>query len=327
MSGFSFYSKPRCVELENVVSLIPKMALDLSLRRFSLLPRFIQTGNEEPRRDHFVRRGDNSPAGGDQDAGDHRDEPPKQSKTDKYRGLGDITMREVEESLAYFLPQLIPVADVEWVAKNYFCQIPLQKTFEQRPPVVFGRVGSCYPMAGLRENVEELELQFPHKDTVPDLLHIGYGDISRKAAIQSYYVGVKMYLSKKEHREFLQDHDHFLDLGYAPVYEEGFGDLLNMTERDRPSLPWVYVFGSEWFATVSDSWQVDVKHQIEKLLSWNRVGLNFHPRKYLLQYKSLNEEMEFNPGFTDRYVFMPQDIGQTLVKMDEEFSTRFLQGL
>ena len=73
--------------------------------------------------------------------------------------------------------------------------------------------------------------------------------------------------------------------------------------------------------------QVEVKQQVEKLLHWNRVVLNYHPREYLLKYKSLNDELEFNPGFTDHYMFMPQDIGQTLGKMDEVFGERFLQGL
>jgi hypothetical protein len=305
------------------------MALDLSLRRFSLLPRFIQTGNGEPPKAHFVRRSDPLPAGGDQETGGNHDDDPKQSKPGKHRRLSDITMGEVRQAIKLYERQLVAVDGVEWVAANYFCTFPLQRPlFDQgRSPVVFGRVGSCYPTEGIRENLRELELYFPHKNEAPELFQLRNGELNHQEPIQSYRLGIKMYLSKKEQREFLQDNDQFLHLGYAPSYEAEYRDMLELSERDRPALPWVYVFGSEWFATVPDSWQVDVKRQIDKLLRWNRVVLNFHPRRHLLKYKSLNDEMEFNLGFTEHYLFMPQDTEQTALKLDEVFGEKFLRGL
>jgi len=303
------------------------MALDLSLRRFSFLPSFLQTGNGEPRKAHYLRRSDEPSVNKDQEPGGRNGDSPKQPGTAKYRSLSDLTLGEVEEALAYFHPQLVEVTDAEWVAKNYFCQIPLQRTFEERPPIVFGRVGSCYPVSGVRENLEELELHFPHKNSAPDLMHIRYGDISQKKTIQSYYVGVKMYLSEREQMEFSHAERGFLENGFAPLYETGYGDLLDLSERDRPILPWVYVFGSEWFATVTDFMQLEVKQQIQKLLHWNRVVLNFHPRKYLLQYRSLNDELEFNYGFTQHFLLAPQDTEQVLMKVDEKFSEMFMKGM
>jgi len=308
--------------------LIPTMALDTFLRRFSVLPGFIQTGNGESRKAHFVRRSDPVPPSGDQQSGGNQDDAPKEPKAGKYRSLSEITMGEVGQAFKSLERQLIVVQDQEWLATNYFCSIPLQRVlFEERPPVLFGRVGFCYPIEGLRDNLQQLELYFPRRGKSPDLLQIRQNVIHPNEAIQSYRLSIRMYLSKKEQREFLQDHGRFLDLGYAPVFEAGYADLLEITERDRASLPWAYVFGSEWFATVSDAWQVDIKRQIERLLNWNRVVLNFHPRRYLLQYRSLNDEMEFNPGFTEHFLLMPQDTEQALQKVDAKFGEMFLRGL
>jgi hypothetical protein len=303
------------------------MALDLSLRRFSLLPSFIQTGNGEPRKAHYLRRSEEPSVDRQQQPGGQNDDSPKPPDTRRYRSLSELTLGEVEDALAYFHPQLVASPAEEWLARNYFAQIPLQRTFEDRPSVVFGRIRSCYPSAGDLENIEEMEVYFPNRNTAPDLLHIRYIDVSQKKPIQSFCIGVKMYLSEREQMEFSDAERGFLENGFAPLYETGYGDLLDLSERDRPVLPWVYVFGSEWFATVTDFMQVEVKQQIQKLLHWNRLVLNFHPRKYLLQYRSLNDELEFNYGYTEHFLLTPQDTEQVLIKVDEKFGEMFMKGM
>jgi hypothetical protein len=111
------------------------------------------------------------------------------------------------------------------------------------------------------------------------------------------------------------------------LYQTGYGELLDIDEGHRPVLPWLYVFGSEWFATVPDTMQVEVKQQIQKLIGWNRAVLNYHPRRYLLQYRSLNDELEFNYGFTEQYLLAPQDTNQVLTKVDETFGGMFMRGM
>jgi hypothetical protein len=53
--------------------------------------------------------------------------------------------------------------------------------------------------------------------------------------------------------------------------------------------------------------------------------LNYHPQRYSLQHRSLNEELDFNYGFTQHYLLMPQDTNQALTKVDELFTALFMR--
>src|SRR5512138_3801837 len=122
------------------------MALETVFRRLSLLPGFIQTGNGEPRnKAHWL--GNQQPAPPQQDQNQHRqdDRPPQQRDPRGYRDLASLTLGEVEQAYNYFKPQLISSPTEAWIAKNYFCEIPLKSKGQDRPPVVFGRVRTCYP--------------------------------------------------------------------------------------------------------------------------------------------------------------------------------------
>jgi hypothetical protein len=46
-----------------------------------------------------------------------------------------------------------------------------------------------------------------------------------------------------------------------------------------------------------------------------------------LRYLSLNDELEFNYGFTKHYLIAPQDTGQALQKVDQIFGEIFVQGM
>src|SRR6266508_771742 len=152
------------------------MALDLSLRRWLLLPRFIQTGNGEPRKAHYLGNKDATQIEGKQDQGKN-EQPPTPSQKEKYRSLESIKIGEVKQVLDYFQPQLVPSPMPEWVAKNYFCQLPLDRK-RDRPSAVFGRVRTCFPGDGNIQNIEEMELQFPRSKAAPDLLQLFPDDLA-----------------------------------------------------------------------------------------------------------------------------------------------------
>ena len=303
------------------------MALDTFLRRWSLIPRFIQTGDGEPRKAHFLGKKEATSVEGKQDQGGERGQTPRPTGAEKYRSLASIRIGEVKEVFDYFHSQLVPSPVEEWVAKNYFCQLPLHRKGEDRPSALFGRVKTCFPSDGNVQNVEELEIYFPRKKAAPDLLHLHLDDIALHKPVYSFCVGVKMYLSETEQTDFSRSENIFIEKGFAPLYNTGYVELLDITEQNQSGLPSLYLFGSEWFATIPDSWQPDVKQQLRNLVRLNKVVLNYHPGRYTLQYRSLNDELDFNYGFTQHYLMMPQDTDQVLKKVDEEFEGILMRGM
>jgi hypothetical protein len=301
------------------------MTLETALRRFTFLPRFIQTGNGEPRKAHFLGKDEATPIERKQDQGRKNDNAPKRPGTDKYRDLADITLGEVQEVYEYFKDQLVPSPAEGWIAKNYFCQLPLKRKGQDRPPVVVGRVKTCYPADGYIDNIEELEMHFPRKDAAPDLLHIRLDDVSLQKPTYSFCVGVKLYVSEEEMADFSQSENIFLEKGFAPLYETSYMDLLEVNEQNHSALSWVHVIGSGWFAAIPDSVQPEIRRQLQNLVHWNKVIFNYHPKRYALRYRSLNEELDFNYGFTEHFLLAPQDTDQVLRKVEESFAGLFMQ--
>lgn len=301
------------------------MTLETALRRFTFLPRFIQTGNGEPRKAHFLGKDEATPIERKQDQGRKNDNAPKKPGTDKYRDLADITLGEVQEVYEYFKDQLVPSPAEGWIAKNYFCQLPLKRKGQDRPPVVVGRVKTCYPADGYIDNIEELEMHFPRKDAAPDLLHIRLDDISLQKPTYSFCVGVKFYVSEEEMADFSHSENIFLEKGFAPLYETSYMDLLDVDEQNHSALSWVHVIGSGWFAAIPDSVQPEIRRQLQNLMHWNKVIFNYHPKRYALRYRSLNEELDFNYGFTEHFLLAPQDTDQVLRKVEESFAGLFMQ--
>ena len=309
------------------------MTLETAFRRFSLLPRFIhrtaslvQTGNGEPRKAHYLGKNEATPLEQKQDQG-RKDDAPKKPSTGKYRDLSSITLGEVEDVYNYFKGQLIASPMEAWIAKNYFCQLTLKRKGDGRPPVVFGRVKTCYPSDGHVNNIEELEMHFPRKETAPDLLHVSVDDISYQKPTQSYCIGVKFYVSDEEMTDFSRSENVFLEKGFAPLYENGYIDLLDVNESNRSALSWLYVIGSGWFASIPDSLQPEVREQLRKLVRWNKVIFNYHPRRYSLQLRSLNEELDFQYGFTEHYLVAAQNTEQALRKVEESFDQILMRGM
>jgi hypothetical protein len=302
------------------------MTFEIGLRRFSLLPDFIQTGNGEPRKAHFLGKKEATPVE-KQDQGRGDDNDPKQQDTGKYRKLTSITLGEVDDAMRHFMPQLVASPAEGWIARNYFCQLPVWQKDEEQSPLVFGRVRTSFPSDGNVQNIEQMEMHFPRLETRPDLLLIRRGDIHWQRPVHSYCMGVKMYLSEAEMDNFSRSENIFIEKGFAPIYETGYIDLLDVKEQNQVSLPWLNVIGSEWFASIPDSVQPEMRERLRDLADWGHVILNYHPKRYSLQYSSLNDELDFNYGFTRHYLLTPQDTNQVLQKVDENFGEIFMQGM
>src|SRR5215211_311458 len=174
------------------------MALETAFQRLRFLPGFIQTGNGEPRKAHWLGNKQTTPPEQDQKQGRHDDQTPKRPDPRGYRSLSSITLGEVEDAYNQFRTQLVPSPAEGWIAKNYFCQLPLKRRGDDRPPLVFGRVKTVYPSDGHLHNVEEMELYFPSLEGAPDMLHIRDHDLSLQKPSQSYCVGVRFYVSEDE---------------------------------------------------------------------------------------------------------------------------------
>lgn len=301
------------------------MAFELGLRRFSLLPDFLQNGDDEPRKAHFLGKKEPTPV--DQDHGRQHEPPPSKSRQGKYRDLTDITLGEVADVMTYFMPQMVASPTVGWVARNYFCELPFRYPAREQSPIVFGRVRTVYPADGNVQNIERMEMDFPRGDAAPDLLLLQRRDIDLQKPIQTYCVGVKMYLSQTEMQDFSQSENIFIEKGFAPIYETGYLDLLDMDEHNQSGMYWLNVIGSEWFASVPDSVQPEIRERLRNLLDWNKVILNYHPRRHTMRYLSLNDELDFNYGFTKHFLIAPLDTGQALQKVDQIFGEIFMQGM
>lgn len=305
----------------------PKMALETALRGLGLLPGFIQTGNGEPRKAHWLGNKQSTKPDQGQQAGRSDDQPPQRPDPRGYRNLSSLTLGEVEEAYHHFAAQLVPSPTEGWIAKNYFCQLPLKRRGGDRPPIVFGRVKTLYPSDGHLHNIEEMEMYFPRRAPAPDVLHIHAHDISLEKPSQSYCVGVKFYLSPEEMGDFSQSENIFVEKGFAPLYEIGYLDLLDVNEQNYSALPWLHVIGSEWFASIPDSVQPEIRAHLRDLVRGNRVIFNYHPRRHALRYLSLNEELDFSYGFTEHVLVAPQNTEQTLKKVEESFGEIFMQGI
>ena len=303
------------------------MALETAFRRLVLLPGFIQTGNGEPRKAHWLGNKQSTKPDQDQQVGGHDNRSSKRPDPRGYRSLSSLTLGEVEDAYHLLAAQLVPSPSEGWIAKNYFCQLPLKRRGGDRPPLVFGRVKTVYPSDGHIHNIEEMELYFPRRAAAPDVLHIQAHDLTLEKPSQSYCVGVKFYVSPAEMADFSQSENIFIEKGFAPLYENGYIDLLDVTEQNYSAFPWLYVIGSQWFASIPDSVQPEIRANLRDLVRWNKVIFNYHPRRHALRYLSLNEELDFSYGFTEHFLVAPQNTEQTLKKVEESFEGIFMRGM
>ena len=304
------------------------MSLETILKRSLFSPPFVQTGNDKPRKPHWVGDKPSTPAQQGQTPAGKRDEGPKPGPDARgYRDLGSLTLGEVNDAYHFFKSQLIPSPYESWVATDYFCMLELVRKRDGRPPAVFGRVKTCYPSDGYIHNVQDMELYFPNKNKKPDTVLLRAEDILLDPAkpIQSYCVRVKFFASPEDIADFDQYENLFLDLGFIPEFTPGYIDLLDMNEHDHAAYPWLYVIGSRWLATIPESVQPEIRERLKSLIQWNRLIFNYHPERLPTEIRSLNRELGYKAGFTDIFLIEPEDPQQTVKIVQSTFEKIFQQ--
>ena len=299
------------------------MTLEVAFKR-SLLSYFAQKRDDKTppsgmKRIHWV--GDREPTqrGQDQNQGGNRKEnKPNKRETilarDRrgYRELSSIMLGEVSDAQKYFANQLLPSPYPAWIGTNYFCMIDLVRK-HGRPPAMFGRVKTCYPSDGYLNNIQDMEIYFPQKDTAPDVVLLHADDISHDPhqPVQSYCMRVKFLASEEDVDDFNGYENLFLEQGFLAEFDMGYLDLLEMHEQYQAELPWFYVIGSRWFASIPNSVRVEVREQLGKLVHWNKLIFNYHPEQATNEIKSLNRELGFKYGFTEFALIEPETPQQT----------------
>jgi hypothetical protein len=318
------------------------MIFEIALKRPLLLPHFAQKRADKTpppgRKIHWV--GDKEPARPGQDqnpSGKRNDKKPAKRETGSthstqdtrgYRELSSITLGEVSDAHKYFASQLLPSPYPAWMATNHFCMLDLVRQ-RGRSPAIFGRVKTCYPSDGYIQNIHEMEIHFPQKDSAPDVVLLHADDIIHDAhkPVQSYCVRVKFLAAQEDVADFNGYENLFLEQGFLPEFETGYIDLLDISEQNQAALPWFYVIGSRWFASIPESVQVEVREQLGKLIRWNKLIFNYHPKSLSSEIRILNDELGFNYGFTEHYLISPQDAQQTMQIVASTFEKIFQQAV
>ncbi len=303
------------------------MSLEVSLRRFSLLPWFAQTGNGETRRPHWVGDKRGAPPQPDQNQNNSRDNPPRRQAPRGYRDLADIRLGEVQDAHRYFENQLAPSPYPGWVTTDQFCMLNLVRKNDGHPPALFGRVKACFPSDGYIHNIQEMELDFPNRERKPDTVLLSNEDIlpGPGHAVQAYCVRLKFLASPEESVEFEAAVPSFIEKGFLPEFESGYLDLLDLQELQKEAYPWFHVIGSRWLASVPDSVQGEVRAALKNLIAWDKVLFNYHPERFSSEVRSLNRELGYKPGFTERFLIEPEDPAQTLHIVASTFEKIFQQ--
>ena len=311
------------------------MTLELAFKR-SLLSHFAQKRDDKTppsgiRRIHWV--GNREPAQPGQDQGGNQNEnKPKQRETGHirdtqgYRNLSSITLGEVSDAYKYFEAQLLLSPYPAWLGTNYFCMIDLVRR-DGFPPAIFGRVKTCYPSDGYIQNIQDLEIYLPQKDRAPDVVLLHAEDIrpDPHKLPQSYCVRLKVLASEEDMNDFTGQENLFFEQGFLAEFEQGYIDLLEIHEQNQAALPWFYVIGSRWFASIPQSVRVEVREQLGKLIHWNKLIFNYHPEGLANEIRSLNRELGYKHGFTEFALIEPETPQQTARIVASTFDNFFQQ--
>lgn len=305
------------------------MTLELSLRRFSLLAPFAQLGSDEPpssmqRKIHWV---------GDKEAQDQKPEPggkrggerPKKKDARGYRDLTSVTLGEVDNAYNHFVNQLLPGEVPGWIAPNHFCLVHLAPKNEPRPPAVFGRVKTCYPSDGYIQNIQEFEIALPHRKHAPDIIHLHGREVlsAPDKPVQSFCVRVRFLASPDDMADFAGQENLFFQHGLVTEFQSNYINLLEVDELNHSSLPWLYVIGSRWYASVPVSMQMEVREKLARLIQWKKIVFNYHPEHLSREVRTLNRELGFKVGFTRDHLIEPETPGQVVEIVSREFEKLF----
>jgi len=302
------------------------MALEISLKLPLSLPRFLQAQKDEPRRDiHWVgQKGDSE---NQQDSGGKNTHSPKPDNAQGYRPLSSIKLGDVDDAQKYFANQLIPSPYPAWIRANHFCNLTLSRKRDGRPPMIFGRVKTCYPTDGYINNIQDIELQFPNKQGPPAPVLLSTTDIVSppQGVIQSYGIRVKFLASAEDVADFQPFENLFTAQGFVLDATDDYIDLLHLNEFEKNSHPWFYIVGSRWFASIPDSVRDEIRNSLKSLVGWDKFIFNYHPKWLPPDIRPLNSELDFNYGFSEHYLITPESPQQTAHIVTKSFGQIFLQ--
>jgi len=289
------------------------MTLELSLKHPLFLPRFMQAQKNEPRRDiHWV--GQNKDTRNEQGPVKQNDPPQKPDGSQGYRSLSSIKLSDVSEAQKYFANQLIPSPHPAWIGMNHFCNLSLAREMDNRPPMIFGRVKTCYPSDGYINNIQDVELWFPHKNGQPDPILLGANDIlpSPQGIIQSFGVRVKFWGLPEDLADFQSHENLFIEQGLTIEPASDYLELLHLDDFNKDNYPWFHIVSSRWFASIPNSVQDDVRKSILQLVGWGKLILNYHPKWLPPEIYTLNRELDLNYGFSEHYLIAPESPQQAV---------------
>lgn len=308
--------------------LVSSMTLEISLNPPFSFPRMMHTQKgESPRREaaHWVGpRQDQAREKSD----NQKNATPTQKKDQRgYRPLSDITIGEVNDVVQSYNPQLVPAPLNGWIRKNYFCLVHLKTINRTRPSAIFGRVKSCYPAESHADNIQEVELYIPRRDGSPDIVPLYPGDINYDAPtpVQSYCLRLQLLFTDDELAEFEGSIEGFAGRGFLPQQDLDLMNLLDMTEENHQSYPWLYVIGSRWCADIPDSMYEDVKWKLDKMLAWGMQIVNYHPDWLSKEINPLNKILGYKYKLTRNFLTEPENPDQTARVLASTFNENFLQ--
>ncbi len=302
------------------------MTLEISLKPSLSLPRFLQAQKEEPRRDiHWV--GQKKETGDQQNSSGENNPSPKPDNAQGYRSLSSIKLSDVDEAQKHFASQLVPSPYPAWVGANHFCNLTLARKRDGRPPMIFGRVKTCYPTDGYINNIQDIELRFPNKQGQPDPILLSAEDVVTppQGVIQSYGVRVKFLASPEDMNDFQSFEHLFIAQGFTLDITDNYIDLLHLDEFEKNSHSWFHVVGSRWFASIPDSVQDEIRKSLKNLIGWDKFIFNYHPKWLPPEIRTLNNELDLNYGFSEHYLIAPESPQQTAHIVTTTFNKIFMQ--
>lgn len=303
------------------------MTLAISLRPPFSLPRLLRAHADDPEQEyHWIGKTQETPQK-NAESGGKGDGPQKKRGKKEYRPLASLERQEVDAVSDVFAPQLVRSPLDGWIARNQLCRVHLKGT--KRPPVVFGRVKSCYPGDGHAENVQEFDLLFPNKNSEPDVFRIQAGMINFRAAqpVETYCLRVRFLFSADETAEFRGHEGSFLTEGFQPEIHDDYLELLEIKERSQAPHPWLYVIGSRWLASIPDFRYDVILGRFREMLGRGRRIVNYHPDWLQKEVHSLNRELGLKYKLAKYYLTEPETPQDTAQALQIEFGEMFNQGL
>lgn len=305
------------------------MTLEISLRPPLSLPRLLRAHSDEPEQEYHWIGQTRETSQDNTGPGKHGKEPQAKKGKKEYRSLSTIDNHEVDEVTRIFGPQIVRSPLDGWIARNYFCGVHLKSRLGKRPPVIFGRVKSCYPEEGHAENIQEFDLLFPNIKAEPDLVHLQAGLINFRAQqpVESFYLRVRFLLLAEEMKEFYNRDALFLAEGFQPEIRNDYLELLEMNEQNQASYPWLYVIGSRWLTSVPDFRYDIILGRFKEMLGWGKCIINYHPDWLPKEIRSLNRALGFKYKLTKHFLTEPENPQQTASILAFEFNEKFDLGM